>query len=492
MELKRVPYKWIVAAIFVTGLFMDIMDTTIINVAIPSLVKDLHTTASSVEWVVLGYLLSLAVWIPASGWVGDRIGTKKTFLFALFAFTAASALCGLSQSVGQLIVFRILQGVGGGMLTPVGTAMLFRAFPPAERAKASAVLLVPAILAPALGPVIGGWLVTDVSWRLIFFVNLPVGVAGFIFGALFLKEHKEPTAGRFDLPGFVLSGGGLALSLYALSQGPSAGWGSATVLWPGIIGVTMFVGLVIVELKTDQPMLDLRLFRERMFRNANIVMILAVAGLIGVLFLLPQFLQDLRGLSALQSGLATFPQAIGMMISIRFVAKLYPKVGPRRIVIVGLLAVTATTSCFLFVDLNTSLWLIRGIMLLRGVAMAAAFIPMQAATYSNISRADTGRASALYSTQRQVGSAFGVAILATVWISRTKSLTGKASGDASVLAARVAGFHDAFLVAALLALVAAGAALMIRDSDAAASLPTSFGKLEATEASEVMSVVGGN
>ena len=492
MELKRVPYKWIVAAIFVTGLFMDIMDTTIINVAIPSLVKDLHTTASTVEWVVLGYLLSLAVWIPASGWVGDRFGTKKTFLFALFAFTAASALCGLSQSVGQLMTFRILQGVGGGMLTPVGTAMLFRAFPPAERAKASAVLLVPAVLAPALGPVIGGWLVTDVSWRLIFFVNLPVGVAGFIFGALFLKEHKEPTAGRFDLPGFVLSGGGLALSLYALSQGPSAGWGSATVLWPGIVGVAMFVALVIVELKTDQPMLDLRLFRERMFRNANIVMILAVGGLIGVLFLLPQFLQDLRGLSALQSGLATFPQAVGMMIAIRFVAKLYPKVGPRRIVIVGLLAVTATTSCFLFVDLHTSLWLIRGIMLLRGVAMAAAFIPMQAATYTNISRADTGRASALFSTQRQVGAAFGVAILATVWISRTKSLVGTASGDAATTAARVAGFHDAFLVAALLALTAAGAALMIRDSDAAASLPMHFGKLETTDASEVLSVVGGD
>ena len=489
MDLKRVPYKWIVAAIFVTGLFMD---TTIINVAIPSLVKDLHTTASTVEWVVLGYLLSLAVWIPASGWVGDRIGTKKTFLFALFAFTAASALCGVSQSVGQLIAFRILQGVGGGMLTPVGTAMLFRAFPPAERAKASAVLLVPAVLAPALGPVIGGWLVTDVSWRLIFFVNLPVGVAGFIFGALFLKEHKEPTAGRFDLPGFVLSGGGLALSLYALSQGPSAGWGSASVLWPGIVGVAMFVALVIVELRTDQPMLDLRLFGERMFRNANIVMILAVAGLIGVLFLLPQFLQDLRGLSALQSGLTTFPQAIGMMIAIRFVAKLYPKVGPRRIVIVGLLAVAATTSCFLFVDLHTSLWLIRAIMLLRGVAMSAAFIPMQAATYTNISRADTGRASALYSTQRQVGAAFGVAILATVWISRTKSLVGRASGNSAMIAAKVAGFHDAFLAAALFALIAAGAALMIRDSDAAASLPTHFGKLETTEATEVLSVVGGD
>ena len=478
MELKRVPYKWIVAAIFVTGLFMDIMDSTIVNVAIPSLVKDLHTTAASVEWVVLGYLLSLAVWIPASGWVGDRIGTKKTFLFALFAFTAASALCGLAQTAGQLIAFRILQGVGGGMLTPVGTAMLFRAFPPSERAKASAVLMIPAVFAPALGPVVGGWLVTDVSWRLIFYVNVPVGIAGFIFGALFLKEHREPKAGSFDIPGFVLSGAGLALALYALSEGPRAGWTRPNVLAPGILGVAMFVALIRVELRAKHPMLDLRLFRERMFRNANIVMILAMAGMIGVLFLLPQFLQNLRGLSALQSGLATFPQAVGMMVAIRFVAKLYPKVGPRRMVISGLLAVASTTFGFLFIDVATSLWWIRGLMFLRGISMAVAFIPMQAATYSNISRADTGRASALFSTQRQVGSAFGVAILATVWLGRTKSLVHGLTGQAAISAASVRGYHDAFFVAALLALVAMGAAFMIRDSDALASLPATFGDRE--------------
>lgn len=491
MELKRMPYKWIVAAIFVTGLFMDIMDSTIVNVAIPSLVRDLHTTAGSVEWVVLGYLLSLAVWIPASGWVGDRIGTKKTFLFALFAFTAASALCGLSQTVGQLITFRILQGVGGGMLTPVGTAMLFRAFPPSERAKASAVLMIPAVFAPALGPVVGGWLVTDVSWRLIFYVNVPVGIAGFIFGALFLKEHKEPTAGSFDIPGFVLSGAGLALSLYALSEGPRAGWNSARVFVPGVVGVAMFAALIKVELTSKHPMLDLRLFRERMFRNANIVMIMAIAGMIGVLFLLPQFLQDLRGLSALQSGLTTFPQAVGMMIAIRFVAKLYPKVGPRRMVTVGLMAVAITTCGFLFVGVDTSLWWIRGLMLLRGISMAVAFIPMQAATYANISRADTGRASALYSTQRQVGSAFGVAILATVWIDRTKSFASGLTNPKAILAARVGGYHDAFFVAALLALAAMGAAFMIRDSDAFASLPASFGDRDRT-VHDLRAVVAGD
>ncbi len=481
MELRGVPYKWIVAAVFVTGMFMDIMDTTIVNVAIPSLARDLHTSASSIEWVVLGYLVSLAVWIPASGWVGDRIGTKKTFLFALFAFTVASALCGQAHSAGELIAFRILQGVGGGMLTPVGTAMLFRAFPPSERAKAASVLMIPAVLAPALGPVVGGWLVTDVSWRWIFYVNLPVGVFGFIFGALFLKESREPSAGRFDAAGFVLSGGGLALVLYALSEGPSKGWRSAPVLLTAITGISMFALLVVVELRLSQPMLDLRLYRERMFRNSNIVQAVSFGGMAGLLFLLPQFLQNLRGLSALQSGLTTFPQAIGMMLAIRVVGRLYPRIGPRRLIAGGLVSVTIVSLAFVEVDLSTSLWWIRVLMFLRGISMSFAFIPLQAATYANISGANTGRASALYSTQRQVGGALGVAVLATVWLSRTNALTAGVTGTAAVRAAQVGGFHDAFLAATFFSIVAAGAALMIRDRDAAATLPMIFGAHAAGE-----------
>ena len=156
-------YKWVVAVIFVLGLFMEIMDTTIVNVAIPTLSREFHVKGAGIEWVVLGYLLSIAVWIPSSGWIGDRMGTKRTFLFALFVFTSASALCGASHSLGQLIAFRILQGVGGGMLTPVGTAMLYRAFPPEERARASTVLVVPTVIAPALGPIIGGLLIEHLT-----------------------------------------------------------------------------------------------------------------------------------------------------------------------------------------------------------------------------------------------------------------------------------------------------------------------------------------
>src|SRR5689334_11476194 len=190
---------------------MDLLDTTIINVALPTLGRKFDAGTTTLEWVVTGYLLSLAVWIPTSGWVGDRFGTKKTFMFALAMFTLGSALCGLAQSIEQLIAFRILQGVGGGMLTPVGMAMLFRAFPPQERASASAILAVPTLIAPMLGPILGGWLVDGPGWRWIFYINLPVGVAGFLAAALLLREHREERPGRFDPWGFLLSGGGLAL-----------------------------------------------------------------------------------------------------------------------------------------------------------------------------------------------------------------------------------------------------------------------------------------
>jgi EmrB/QacA subfamily drug resistance transporter len=467
---ERVDYKWLVGAVFVCGLFMDILDTTIVNVALPTLAREFDASTASIEWVVLGYLLSLAVWIPASGWIGDRYGTKKVFLFALAMFTVASALCGQAETLRELVTFRVLQGIGGGMLTPVGTAMLFRAFPPIERAKASTILIIPTVLAPALGPVVGGWLVTDVSWRWIFYVNLPVGVFGFVFGFLFLREYREGTAGRFDVPGFVLSGGSLALVLFALSQGPEAGWRSPEVLTTGALGVLLGVALVLVETRIPNPMLALRLLRERMFRNANIVLTLTYGSFVGVLFLLPLFLQELRGLTALESGLVTFPQALGVIVSSQIVGRLYVRVGPRRLIFFGMCAMTMVTASFALVDLETNLWWVRAIMFLRGICMAFSFVPLQAATYANISVADTGRASAIYSTQRQVAAALGVATLATVLITRTNTLNEGATSPAQLAHGALGGYHAAFLVGALLVGCAALSALLIRDEDAAATM----------------------
>ena len=472
MGLRNVRYQYLVAVAFVFGTFMDILDTTIINVAIPQLRSHFGVGRTTIEWVVTGYLCSLAVWIPAAGWIGDRYGSKKTFLFALAMFTGSSALCGASWSAGSLIAFRVLQGVGGGMLTPVGTAMLFRAFPPRERAQASSILAIPTVLAPALGPVLGGLIVTHTSWRWIFYVNVPIGVAGFVFAALYLKEHTEPRAGGFDLWGFVLSGAGLAMVLYALASAPNKGWLSGVVLVTGIGGVLAFVALVVVELRNPFPMLYLRLFGNRLFRTTNIASLMSSGSLLGLIFLLPLFLQELRGLSALQSGLTTFPQALGVMVMARVVGKIYPRIGPRRLLVFGLTMTTVVTSCFVFIDLGTSLWYIRLLMFGRGLAMAFAFIPLQAATFASVLPEDTGRASSIFSTQRQIGAALGVATLATVLASRTDSLVSKAlpNGDLAVINARVTAFHQALFAAAVLAALGIVAALFVHDSDAAASM----------------------
>jgi EmrB/QacA subfamily drug resistance transporter len=472
MRLGRLRYEYIVAIVFVTGLFMEILDTTIVIVALPTLSREFGVETSSIEWVVIGYLLSLAVWIPASGWIGDRFGTKRTLLFAIAVFTVASALCGQADGLLELTVFRVLQGVGGGMMTPVGTAMLFRAFPPERRAKASTVLIIPTVIAPATGPVLGGFLVDQASWRWIFYVNVPLGIVAFVFGALFLKEHKEPTAGRFDLAGFVLSGVGLALVLFALSQGPEHGWRSPEVVATGTIGIVTLIGLVRVELRKPAPMLALRLLGNRLFRTANVVSLLSFAAFSSVLFLLPIFLQEVRGVSALQSGLTTFPQAIGVMVSSQLVGRLYPYIGPRRLMVFGLVGAAITLATLTLVDVGTNLWWVRAIMFTRGAFTAFAFIPMQTATFATISSADTGRATAIFSTQRQVAGAFGVALAATLLATFTQfHMDGlSAVSGPAVTSAQVSAFHNVFAIGSLLTLVAAGAAWFIRDADAAATM----------------------
>lgn len=462
---RQVAYKWVVAVVYVSALFLDILDTTIVNVAIPTLGRELRT--DNAEWVVLGYTLSLAVFIPTSGWLGDRFGTKRTFLFALSAFTAGSALCGMAQTINQLIAFRVLQGVGGGMLTPVGIAMLFRAFPPAERAKAATVVMVPTLIAPALGPVLGGFITTNFDWRWIFLVNVPIAIVAMWFGLRHLREHREPGAKGFDTPGFVLSGASLALVVFALSEGPRAGWGSNLVLLTGLGGLVCGVLTVVVELKVPNPMLELRLLRNRMFRLCNTVGFFSIASFLGVTFVMPLYLQLVRGMDPLESGLTTFPQAVGVMGSSFIAGSLYARVGPRRLMAGGFFSAGLTIALFTTLTADTDLWLVRGLMLLRGFCMGFAFVPMQAASYSTIDPSQNGRASSLFSTQRQVGISFGVAIMASVLASHMSLSQPVAPAD---LARALDGVHLAFAIAVMFAMMAAFFALFIRDEDAKATM----------------------
>lgn len=461
---RTVAYKYVVAVVFIAALFLDILDVTIVNVALRSIAESFATT--DIEWIVLGYTLSLAIWIPASGWLGDRFGTKRTFLTALVLFVGGSMLCGLAQSIEQLVAFRVVQGVGGGMLTPIGIAMLFRAFPPHERARASTLLMIPTMVAPATGPVLGGFLTDTVGWRWIFLVNVPIGAAALVFGWRYLREHTEPTAGPFDLPGFVLSGYGLAALALALDQAPTAGWTSPLVI--GLIGsgLVAIVALVYVETHRDDPMLALRLLRDRIFRATNLTMFFAMASFIAVTFVMPLYLQTLRGLDAFHSGLTTFPQAIGILVASQIAGRVYARVGPRRLVIGGMLLAALTVSSFVTLSLDTSLWEIRLLMFVRGFGMGFCFVPVQASSYANIAPSDNGRASAIFSTQRQMAASIGVAVVSTVLISFMP--LGQVPDDVD---RALTGYRWGFLVSMIMALLSVLMAwLFLRDEDAAASM----------------------
>jgi EmrB/QacA subfamily drug resistance transporter len=462
MSLRsRLSPQQVVGAIYVGVMFMSIIDTTAVNVALPSLARQFGVPPSSTGGVVVGYLVSLAVWIPAAGWVGDRVGTKRTFLFALGVFTGASALCGLAGSVGLLVVFRVLQGVGGGMLLPTGMAMLYRAFPPAERARAARILVIPTVVAPALGPILGGLLVDHLSWRWVFYVNLPVGLAAFTFGLLALPEHRESTAGRLDLPGFLLSASGFALLMYALTEAASSGWTSPGIWAPALAGAALVALLVRVELRRREPLIALRLLRNRLFGVANLTSLFATGGFLGLLFVAPLYLQASRGASAFAAGSSTAPEAIGVLVTSQLVGRIYPRVGPRRLLAGGLFWVSACT-VLLATVMDRDLWVIRGVMFAVGAGWSCVVIAMQAGAFAQISSRDSGRASSLYSAQRQLASALGVAVLATV--------VGQQAGTQSAVHVPAAPFHTAFLVSAAFALAASLTALAIRDRDAAATM----------------------
>ena len=464
---SRISQKVAVSVVFVAAMFMSIMDATIVNVALPTIGRDFSVSPTDVSSISIAFLVSLAVFIPASGWLGDRFGGKRVLLAAIIVFTVASALCGLATSLGELVVFRVLQGVGGGMLAPVGMAMLFRVFPPEERIRASAILTVPTTLAPALGPVLGGLLVTDLSWRWVFYVNVPIGAAALLFGLLFLRSVPQAEPGRFDLPGFLLAGFGLGLAMYGVSEGPVKGWHSADVLATIAAGVLLLAAMVIVELRHSAPIVDLRLLANRLFRSSNGVMVLASVAFLGTLYAISLYYQDGRGLSALAAGLSIFPEAFGVMAGAQLASRfLYPRLGPRRHITLGLLGVTASIALLAALGPTTSLWWARLLMFALGLSMGQVFVPVQAAAFATITPAATGRASTLFNAVRQFGGAVGVAVLTTAIV-----LVGPLHVVDGHAAANLTAYRVAFLVAAAVALLAVPCALSIRDSDAARTIP---------------------
>jgi EmrB/QacA subfamily drug resistance transporter len=452
--------KVVVSAVFVAAMFMNIMDGTVVSVALPALSRYFSAPIGSVSGVVTAYLVALAVAMPASGWVGDRFGGRNVLVGAIGLFTAASALCGVATSLPELVAFRALQGLGGGMLIPVGMTMITRVFPPAERIKANQILVIPTLLAPALGPVIGGALVDGLSWRWIFYVNLPVGLAAVAVGALLLPGGSEHPAGRFDLPGMLLAATGFPLFLYAISVGSSSGWSSPLVVGTGLSGLALLAAFVVVEQRVPAPLLRLQIYRDRLFRITSLQLIAASAGFIGTLFLVPLLLQNGLGFSAIHSGLSTFTEALGGMCGTQLASRIYKRVGPRRLMIAGMSGTVVTIGAMALAGPSDADWLIPLLMFVTGLSFGFTMAPSLAANMAKISAAETGHASTLQNTVRQAGAAVGVALLGTIL-----GVTGASALD-------LAGYHLAFLVAAAVMALGVVFCLFVNDGDAAATMAT--------------------
>ncbi|PKW14834.1 MDR family MFS transporter [Saccharopolyspora spinosa] len=481
--MRRLEYKWLVGITFVLALIMQILDVTILNVALATLGREFRVDAAALQWVLTGYMISLAVFIPSSGWIADRFGSKRTFQTAVVIFTFASVLCGVSTEMWQLVGARVLQGVGGGMLVPVGQAMLFRAFPPDERAKAGAVLAIPITVAPMLGPVLGGLLVQYANWRWIFFINVPVGALALFFAVVFLREEPRRDPGRFDFPGFVLAGAGLATLLYGLEQGAQLGWGQPQV-WSSLVAAVLLIGgLAWRELTVTHPMLDLRLLTDRLFCTGNVLLLCQTGAMFGVLFLIPLYLQNLRGVSPMHAGLVLMPQAISMLLTTQVISRIYGRVGPKRLILAGFAVQVAIGLGLQLQGTDTSLWLLVALLAVQGVAMGLLMTPVQTATFARISRADMGQASSMFNVSRQVATALGTAIVATVLVMLTEHgmSTVDPTAAGQVAEAQLGAYHGAFLVSVVFAGLGLLLGLRVRDSDAAASLDTPATKTQPSE-----------
>ena len=415
---RRLAYKWIVAMVVIIGVFMSILDQTIVNIAIPRLQTAFGADIHSVQWVLTAYILTQGVITPTAAFFSDRFGIKRFYIMSLAAFTIGSALCGLAWSLPILIIFRILQGAGGAALFPLSITLLFREFPPQERGTAMGFFGIPALLAPAIGPTLGGYLVTYAGWQLIFYINVPIGIVGVILCTLLLREYEPEARPRFDIPGFIFAAAGLAAVLYALSDASTNGWTSATVLGFMSIGLILLAIFVAIELiianRGGQPLLDLRLFANGPFRAGNIANLFVTFSLFGGIFLFPIYLQNLRGQSAFQAGVLLLPQALASMVSVIVGGRLVDRVGVRAVMIPGLIILAFANWELSFITLNSPYSWIQLMLILRGLALGLTIQPLTVATLAEIRPRQLAQASSINTVTRAVSSSLGIAVLATL------------------------------------------------------------------------------
>lgn len=446
----RLAYPWIAMCVVLTGTFMVILDTTIVNVALPAIGRDLHGVGA-IQWVVTGYLLAVGVAQLATGWVSDRVGKKVAYTWSLGLFALGSLLAALAPNLPALVLFRVLQGLGGGAMMPVGLAMLYELFPPDRRGTALGIWGIAAMAAPAIGPVAGGWIVTSVSWRWIFAINVPIGVLGLGLALMLLRDVGFREARPLEWRNLLIAALGLTCLLVAFDKAAEWGWTSPRFALLVAVGLVLMALFVRRELRSPSPLLEMRMFAVRTFSVTIGIVWLVTAAQFARLVLMPVELETVHGLTALQTGLILAPAAAGTAVAMPLAGRLTDHIGSRIPVIAGLLMISAALLALGNLSADVSTTRITMYLMLQGAGTGFALMPNTVAAMNALPNRWVSRASAVRSLNRQIAGSMGVAVLVSVVVAQAGALTGAAGAGAGVLQA---AYNDAFRVA-LVGVVAA-------------------------------------
>jgi len=415
-------YKWFVLANVMVGTFMVVLDSTIVNVSLPKIMSSFGVGLSTIQWVITAYLLSMAAMLPTSGWLADKFGYKKVYFWGLFLFTFGSMLCGLSNDENTLIISRVIQGLGAGIVQPLGMAIITREFPLRQRGLALGFWAIAAAASVSFGPLIGGYLVDNFSWQLIFDVNVPIGILALVFTIVIQREFINVNTRKFDYVGFISVIIFLPVLLYALSEGNaqtnSAGWSAPYILACfAVSGVALAVFLT-RELTTENPLIDLRLLGDRNFGMSNLLMFLFGIGMFGSTFLLPLYLQNSLGYTALQSGAVFLPVGIIQGLFSPISGWFSDKVSAKVPIFIGMGLLTLSFLINSNLSFLTEHSFIMTSLYLRGLGLGLIFTPLSTLSLMTIPREKMAQASGISNTVRQVGGSLGVALLSTILTAR--------------------------------------------------------------------------
>jgi EmrB/QacA subfamily drug resistance transporter len=404
-----------VAGVVVLGAIMSILDVTVVSVALPTFQREFHATYATVAWTMTAYTLALATVIPISGWAADRFGTKRLYLMSIVLFVAGSALCSMAPSIGALITFRTLQGLGGGMLMPVGMTIMTRAAGPDRVGRVMAVLGVPMLLGPIGGPILGGWLIQAANWHWIFLINVPVGAVAFLFSFRVLPKDQPRRSEAFDFVGMLLLSPGLALFLYGVSSVPSAGTvAAAKVLIPAIIGLVLVIGFVVHALRKAHPLIDLRLFQNRNMTVAVITMTLFVIAFMGSMLLFPSYFLQVRNQTTLNAGLLLAPQGLGAMLTMPIGGRLTDRMGPGKLVLGGIVLIAIGMGVFTQVAADSSYGLLLSALFVLGMGMGLTMMPIMSAALATLTDHQIARGSTMMNIVQQTAGSIGTAVMSVI------------------------------------------------------------------------------